>query len=792
MQMKECRTKNKSHWVLFVLMFTAVSLSGCFYADRLRLQHVTRGEEYLKERKFQEATLEFRAAIDLDKTSAPAHWGLARAYEGQEKIYETIDELQKTIQFDKQNLDARNKLASYYLLVQPTRIDEAEKLLAEIFAIDPNYIEGHILQASILSAKNAPEKDVLETLERAILLDKTRVESYLSLARFYVKQKRNDDAEKTYQRAIAADANSALAYVEFGRFMAYVDRPGDAENQLKKAVEVESGNRDALEALANFYLGTKQIDKAEGAYKNLAALDKSSTGSAVLGDFYSSIGKTDQAIQIYEEILQNEPSFARGRYRLGEIFLQKGDLAKVREQADEVLKRNDKDSQGLLLRARVGLREGKNDEALKDLETLLKQEPSSKFGLYYMTETRMNLGQFDQAKNYLTDLERFHQNFLFAKLQRVQLNLANGENTGALRLANELLEILKDVQPNSDISERGLADLKANALSARGTANLLLAKIAEAKNDFQIVQQMAPNSPSSYLNLAKIAVTNRNLGESQTLYEKVLSLDTNNFDGLSGLVNVYLQTRKFAEAHSQIQKALPNAAAQNQPALHFLKSQVFTAENNLSGAEAEITKSLEIDPEYLPAYTAYASLLINQNQIERALEQYKISVQKKPSAAISTLIAMLEDGRGNAAESEKNYREALRLSPGMAIAANNLAWLIASTGGNLDEAVGLAEGVVEKNPNEASYLDTLGFVFLKRGFNAQAVEYLKKAVVLDSAQAVRAGRSPNPGYRVRLAMALASSGDKASSRKEAENALRDEKKLSQQEVQDARNLMKNL
>ena len=67
-----------------------------------------------------------------------------------------------------------------------------------------------------------------------------------------------------------------------------------------------------------------------------------------------------------------------------------------------------------------------------------------------------------------------------------------------------------------------------------------------------------------------------------------------------------------------------------------------------------------------------------------------------------------------------------------AIAANNLAWIYAVyQKGNIDEAVRLAQGVVQQAPNVAGFVDTLGWIYYKKGLYGAAVEQLQKAVSLD-------------------------------------------------------------
>jgi predicted Zn-dependent protease len=104
------------------------------------------------------------------------------------------------------------------------------------------------------------------------------------------------------------------------------NRLPEAEAELTKAVEVGPTDRNARYVLASYYLVNKQLDKAEQAYKALAALDPDKPESqANLADFYSSINRSDDAVKIYQDILVKSPDLYVGRYRLAEILLTKGD-----------------------------------------------------------------------------------------------------------------------------------------------------------------------------------------------------------------------------------------------------------------------------------------------------------------------------------------------------------------------------------------------------------------------------------------------------------------------------------
>ncbi len=761
-----------------------------------KTKHIARGEDYLQKRKFQEAVMEFRAAADIDKDSSEAHWGLARAFENLGQFNETIEELRKTTELAPDNLEAKTKLGNYFLLVSPPMIAETEKALSEIFAKDANFIEGHILKASLLATQGKPEAEVLAVLNQAIALNPNRTESYISLARYFMKQEKAKDAETAIQKGIAVNANAAVGYVEYGRFLGFADRANEAEAQFKKATEVEPKNIEAREAIAEFYVAQKQFDKAEIAYKDLVQVQENSPESRIsLANFYANNGRKDEAVKIFSEILAEKPEYVRARYRLGEIYLDQKETAKVTEQIEALLKINDKDAEALLLRARLNLQDNKAEIAVKDLEEILKKMPSHRDALFFMTEARLALGQTDQARAFIGDLEKYHPNYLKTKLLKIQAAFADSDAESAFRLSNELFETSKGIVLNAGTMTQEINELRIRALSARGLANLQLGKFAEAKADLQEVLKASPKSSGAMVNLAKISIAEKNYDEALKLYGNALASDEKNFDALSGAINVLNQQKQFAAAHTKIDGFLAKNADRKDvsAALHYLKSDVFIAEKNTDSAEAELKKAMEADENYLPAYSTYASLLIGKNQIDTAVEQYKLAVQKQPSATIYTLIGMLEESRENSREAEKNYRRVLDLAPESPIAANNLAWLIADGGqGNLDEALQLAQKTVNKNSNVAGYYDTLGWIYFKKGLFSPAVEQLKKAVALDEAEAKRSGTKPNSAYRLRLGTALASSGDKFSARKEVENSLANEQSLSQKETQDAKNLLANL
>ncbi len=797
MKNRECRQK---FYVLplLTLIAAALFLGACTTPEKAKAQHVARGQELLKEKKFQEASLEFRNALQIDDRLADAHWGLANAYEGLQRYQEAFEEMKQVVELDPNNLDVRVKLGNYYLMggkQSPAAVTEAERLAKEVLQKNPNHIEGHILMGSVLFAQDHKPEAFAE-LNRAIELDPQRVESYLSLARLHAATKDLTSAEATYQRAITVNGASALAHYEYGKFLVQSNRLDAAEGEFLKAIEVDGKSREARFVLASFYLVNKRFDKAEEAYKALAELDKDKPeGRAVLGDFYSAIGKLDQAIAIYKEVVAKSPDYLQGHYRLAEILMNSGDIAGAKNEIDSILKNDAKDRQAIILRARMEMQSGTPSDlklAIEDLREALKQEPNSRTALFFMAEANFRLGQMDQARAFAGDLERNYPDYLPAKLMQVQINLAAGDAKAALQMATQLLDRLMKASPDRDTSPQMLAELRANTLVAHGTAALQMRDTRTARADFLAAHDAAPGSPDIYVNLASVALVENKVDEAINFYNNALTIDGTNFNSLRGLINIYASKNRLDQAHARVDQAINSHP--NNANLHFLKGQVYGYERNAQGAEAEFRRTLEIDGNYLAAYSALGAMFVNTNQQDRAIAEYQKIVERRPdNASAYTLIGMLETSRGNIDAAVDNYRKALAKDENAIFAANNLAWLYAEYGkGNLDEAVRLAQGIVQTHPEIPSFADTLGWVYHKKGLYGAAVEQLKKAIAVDEAQAKRSNSAPAAIYRYHLGLALAAKGDKAGARRELETALRLGEKNRFAEADEARKALTTL
>ncbi|HKK66437.1 MAG TPA: tetratricopeptide repeat protein, partial [Clostridia bacterium] len=81
-------------------------------------------------------------------------------------------------------------------------------------------------------------------------------------------------------------------------------------------------------------------------------------------------------------------------------------------------------------------------------------------------------------------------------------------------------------------------------------------------------------------------------------------------------------------------------------------------------------------------------------------------------------------------ESLKYINMAMELDPENPNVLNSSGYIEAEEGYNLDKALDLCKQAVRKQPEQAAYLDSLGWVYYKLGKFSEAHRYIKRAYQL--------------------------------------------------------------
>ena len=374
----------------------------------------------------------------------------------------------------------------------------------------------------------------------------------LSSAEKFVQQGKLQNAISEYEKILKNDSKDLTVTNTVGDLYARLGENEKAIHCFKAVGDAYATQGFTVKAIAMYKKITKIKSTLEGVLK-LAELytqqglfnDARAQYLQVAEEFLRG-GELEQAVRIFQKILEMDPENVAMRVRLGEVYIRLGkkneawqifsaaaDSLRGRGQldaAEDILKKmlslDPGNSQALLLRARTALEAGENDVAIDYLEKvadldshpnglrdLLKaylqtgrfadaQAMATKLltvhndaaGISSLCDVLMQSGQFQDALNIYHD----HAERLLTEHSSKVLDHLHGiighvrENTHAL---NDLLELFQKAGDTTHISE--VIELLAHAYVQSGD-------LAKARDLYQNLAAMEPDNPLHMKNYEQV------------------------------------------------------------------------------------------------------------------------------------------------------------------------------------------------------------------------------------------------------------------------------------------------
>jgi Flp pilus assembly protein TadD len=161
-------------------------------------------------------------------------------------------------------------------------------------------------------------------------------------------------------------------------------------------------------------------------------------------------------------------------------------------------------------------------------------------------------------------------------------------------------------------------------------------------------------------------------------------------------------------------------------------------------------------------YLQMGEAKLRGGDIAGALAAFQTASQLAPSDAAPVLdLALLYDRTGRSNEARKEYQIAIQLQPDNAAALNNLAYLDAEEGIDLDQALAHAQRAQQRMPDDPNVQDTLALVYIRKNLTNDGVRMLRDLVT----------RNPdNAAFHLHLALALYQKGDRPWAKRELQAA----------------------
>jgi Flp pilus assembly protein TadD len=285
----------------------------------------------------------------------------------------------------------------------------------------------------------------------------------------------------------------------------------------------------------------------------------------------------------------------------------------------------------------------------------------------------------------------------------------------------------------------------------------------QAGSELRELSKQQPHSVNVDLELAALAVAQKDYSKAEGLYRRHYQKGSADLRPLQGLLQICVLQRHPGKAQALLEEELqqrPDSRPIRLMLASFAKQQ---GEFDIASQQYRWLQSKE--PASPQAYSALGDVYQAQGASEAALASYEQANRLAPNdTKILNAIAVLQSASGKNQDAIATLNRQLALDPNNPAAMNNLAFNLAETGRDLDRALALAESVARKFPNDPGVIDTLGWVYVKRGLNPSAIQVLQGLVKKYPKE---------PVYRYHLAVALLQAKQSGDAKRELLAALSD-------------------
>jgi tetratricopeptide (TPR) repeat protein len=408
-----------------------------------------------------------------------------------------------------------------------------------------------------------------------------------------------------------------------------------------------------------------------------------------LAAVYLNAYQPDLAVKEFERIVQIDSNNVDGLYNLARLYQTNRPL-KALEIYERILDRTGDEWEILLQAAETYNSIGRYDAAAEKFKHMLELDPSNKVLQRQLAETYGRAGKFPEAQALLEGILETDPKNVEALSSLADVYMEQHQYDRALPMYQKLL--LQERQ-NPEVRLRiGIAYI--------GQADRDSTFVDKAKPVFEQLNKDIPNDwrPNYYLGV--IAVRQSKDSVAREYFERVTTLAAWNGDAWWYLGSSYFDKGEYQKLVDAMLKA-----------------------------EKNLPKDYRI-----PFLLGLGYSRMDQNELAITALRRSLALKPDDMNTLSTL-ALTLDGLHRYEESDSLYERALKLDPQSHLVMNNYGYSLAERGLQLERALRMSLQAIDAEPNNDSYLDTVGWVYFKLGRYDEAHKYISKAITAGGASA---------------------------------------------------------
>lgn len=444
-------------------------------------------------------------------------------------------------------------------------------------------------------------------------------------------------------------------------------------------------------------------------------------------------------------------------FALADVYLATRDLTNASYYGKIAAEQDPENKWYHLKLAQIYRQAGRNDATIEAYKTALEYHPDDTDILFQLAESYVNFGELLEA-NAVYDKIMQKRGADFA------IHLRKFRNFNALQMRDSALTELQEMR---EIDPGNLATLRtiSQFYLELNETNLALEILNEAK-------ERNARDPQTLLLLAEIYVEQSDwdrLGDVfVSMLQDPLIFPSQKMELVRFIYSQY-QNRPSEEVLAQQTGEVLTAFSENEPdygPAQLLAAEYYLQKGEMDAALGKLQQANKLMPEQPDAWRQRVQMLFQMERYEDVISisdsantyasddafvqffigaSYMLTDQPDEAlmwlesasfapanrsfrSVIQSTLADVQSDLDRWDESIMSYERALRLDPDNHNAMNNYAYNLSVKGEDLDRALDLAERAISFQPENAAYLDTIGWVYFKRGDYEEAREFIQRSV----------------------------------------------------------------
>jgi tetratricopeptide (TPR) repeat protein len=701
----------------------------------------------------------YRLGVALVQTGEPSRaiWALEKAAEHEEYTV-PAGMLLASAHFSVQNYEAVVRAADRVLEIDPERIpalhmraqgnlgatdlEAAMEDTERLIELSPNDYRVRVLHATLLGdMKRTEEATAAHDLVKEIGLeggDPAVAHRACIFPAVYARDYLHDveRANALYDDCTTRFPTNAYVLSEAMKFFDAHDQEEKSTQLIRGAVEAAPENLSLRATLSNRLAKQGDAEAAEEVLVEAVESFRSAGSWNLLANFYRARGDAEKALEAIEKV--SELSGGGGdrlRFAQADLLIDLGEI----DRAEEIARSLDEPTYAKLLRGRVLLVKGNAAGALELFEQGTRAWPNNAGARYLAGVAALQLGDFERAASELRESIRVDAQATEASRVLARLHYQRGRYADAVRFARMAVR-----RRGSDLSQ-------VYTVAARSFTKL--EQYENARTAIAALGRLPDRKAASVVELAELE---RHISGPAAAIRAIDKSGLDLTDPSNAAVLRQLTEQLFAADRGSDALTRADAAIAKHPdsaEFQTLRGSTLLRLERTADARTAFERAVELDPENGTAYAGLATVVANEGDRKRAVELFdKAAELDTEQDEFRYAAAQLARDAGGTEEAERRLRDLVRRSPGHVGARNDLAWMLAEKGEDLDLALALAQEArrLDRSPD---VLDTLGWVRFKRGEMSAAVVALE--------QAVEAGADASMRYRLGIALSKAGDDERA-------------------------------